>query len=164
MLETESFWSTPVLYLSGPSVQSSCEDLPTSIPMQRTKGKKEVRNKGGAPDGAVLLEIENQDTKKLEARVARKENLNQLLGDPRNAERKLFPIHFAVEVGGAEIVELLAGGGADVNALDSQGSTPLVGAITADQPQEPIIGKKISLEYMCMGRDIHLYVYIFCKS
>lgn len=114
--------------------------------MQKTKGKKAVQRKGGALDGAVLLEIESQDIRKLEARVANKENLSQLLTDPRDAGRQLSPLHFAVEIGEAEIVELLSGGGANVNLLDSTGSTPLVSALSAAQPEGPVVGEQFLRE------------------
>ncbi|GMH38839.1 hypothetical protein BSKO_06737 [Bryopsis sp. KO-2023] len=92
-----------------------------------------------SPDGKVLKDIESGDVSGLEARKTNKENFNSLYPDPRNSERKLSPLHLAVELGSQPIVRLLIDGGADVNMQDSQGATPLACAMAAAEPPRDVI-------------------------
>ena len=79
----------------------------------------------------LLKEIDAGDVKKIRQRLKKGEKFDSAALDPVDPAWKVFPIHRAVQAGRSNVVELMLEGGADVNSLDDEGTTPLLRAVAS---------------------------------
>ncbi|VDO01038.1 unnamed protein product [Rodentolepis nana] len=73
--------------------------------------------------------IETGDVNGFERAISKFNDVNQDIGNGRRL------IHIAADYGQSEIIEILIKKGADVNAKDGFGMTPLIAAVYEDHPK-----------------------------